>query len=105
MPALRQHACRRIAEIASARAVDGCKLNGTLYDVRTVLPADEVSNSDMLKQGRIASHVVASWFADPPDDDPVLAEQIPFLPRRADDYTMRSAVVSTNAPKTDPAPG
>lgn len=67
---------------ASARAVDGCKLNGTLYDVRTVLPADEVSNSDMLKQGRIASHVVASWFADPPDDDRVLAEQIPFLPRR-----------------------
>jgi hypothetical protein len=38
-------------------ADDGRKLNGTLYDVRTALPADEVSNQDMLEQGRIASHV------------------------------------------------
>jgi hypothetical protein len=36
----------------------------------------------MLEQGRIAAHVVASWFADPPDDDRLLADQIPFLPRR-----------------------
>jgi hypothetical protein len=73
--------------------VVGRTTNGTLYDVRTALPADEVSNQAMLEQGRIASHVVASWFADPPDDDRTIADQIPFLPRRADDYTLRSAVV------------
>jgi hypothetical protein len=47
----------------------------------------------MREQGRIASLVVASWFVNPPDDDRALADQIPFLPRRAGDYTLRSAVV------------
>lgn len=75
------------------RLDDGRQINGTFYDVRTVLPADEVGNQDMLEQGRIASSVVAAWFADPPDDDRTLADQIPFLPRRADDYTLRAAVV------------
>jgi hypothetical protein len=78
---------------APKEADDGREFNGTFYDVRTALPADEVSNQDMLEQGRVASHVVAAWFADPPDDDRTLADQIPFLPRRADDYTLRSAVV------------
>jgi hypothetical protein len=68
-------------------------LNGTFYDVRTALPADEVSNQDRLEQGRVASRVVAAWFTDPPDDDSTIADQIPFLPRRADDYTLRSAIV------------
>ena len=72
---------------------NGQEANGTFYDVRTALPADEESNQAMLEQGRIAGHVVASWFADPPDDDRTLADQIPFLPRRTDDYTLRSAVV------------
>jgi hypothetical protein len=61
--------------------------------VRTALPANEVSDQDMLEQGRIASHVVAAWFANPPDDDRTIADQISFLPGRADDYTLRSAVV------------
>jgi hypothetical protein len=37
---------------------DGRDINGTLYDVRTALSADEVSNQDMLRQRRLASEVV-----------------------------------------------
>jgi hypothetical protein len=76
----------------SLKPMDGGPLNGTFYDVRTALPAEEVHNLEMLEQGRIASQVVTSWFTDPPDDDSKLADQIPFLPRRPDDYTMRAAV-------------
>jgi hypothetical protein len=78
----------------SRKPVDnGGSLNSTFYDVRTALPADEVRNLEMLEQDRIASLVVIQWFANPPDDDRPLADRIPFLPRRPDDYTLRSAVV------------
>jgi hypothetical protein len=72
---------------------DGRELNGTFYDVRTVLPADEVSNRQLLEQGEIAARVVISWFTNPPDDAMTLADEIPFLPRREDDYTLRAATV------------
>jgi hypothetical protein len=74
---------------------DGRGINGTFFDTRTTLPADEVRNSDMLEQGSIAAQVVAAWFDQPtdPENDLALADQIPFLPRREDDYTLRSAVV------------
>jgi hypothetical protein len=72
---------------------DGRGVNGTFYDVRTALPADEVSNADIIDQGRIACHVVAEWFAShDPETDETLADRIPFLPRREDDYTLRAAV-------------
>ena len=71
---------------------DGSEANGTLYDVRTVLAADEVANRDMLEQGRVAAHVVATWVEGDrnPHQVGALAEQIPFLPRREDDYTLRA---------------
>jgi hypothetical protein len=86
---------------AVQRTADGQELNGTFYDVRTALPADEVRNRDMIEQGRIANHVVATWLADglPPAAD---ADRIPFLPRRHDDYVQKSAVKTTLSefPKT-----
>ena len=72
---------------------NGGEANGTFYDVRTALPADEVKNQEMLEQGRTASDVVARWFTNPLADDSTLADQIPFLPRRSNNYTLRSAVV------------
>jgi len=70
------------------------EINGTFYDVRTALPADDVKNQDMLEQGRIASDVVARWLAtsSDPEDDNKFADRIPFLPRRNDDYALRAAV-------------
>ena len=65
-------------------AEDGRQINGTFYDVRTVLAADEVSNLDLLEQGAIAARVAISWFTDPPDTPDsirTLADEIPFLPR------------------------
>jgi hypothetical protein len=76
-------------DLGGGRAIDG-----TFYDVRTVLPADEVRNQDWIEQGLIAGHVVKSWFTDQPDDDSRLADEIPFLPRREDDYTLRLAEAS-----------
>jgi hypothetical protein len=76
----------------------GHAINGTFLDIRTVLPADEVRNQDWIEQGLIAGHVVKSWFTDRPDDDSKLADAIPFLPRREDDYTMRAAGVSESYP-------
>jgi len=61
-----------------------------------VLAADEVSNPALLQQGDIAWRVVMSWFTDRPADSRTLADEIPFLPRREDDYTLRAAVVRTD---------
>lgn len=70
------------------------KIDGTFYDIRTALPADEVRNQDMLEQGRIAAHAVARWFCSERTEEleRELAEMIPFLPRREDDHTLRTAV-------------
>jgi hypothetical protein len=78
---------------------DGSEANGTLYEVRTVLPADEVANRDMLEQGRIAAHVVATWREGDCDPQQVvaLAGQIPFLPRE-DDYTLRAVTRQCTSP-------
>jgi hypothetical protein len=46
--------------------------------------------------GDIAWRVVMSWFTDRPADSRTLADEIPFLPRREDDYTLRAAVVRTD---------
>jgi hypothetical protein len=66
-------------------------IGGALYDVRTVLPAGEVRNPEMLEQGRIAGRVVEAWFARQSGID-ALVDQIPFLPRR-EDYTLRTAAI------------
>ena len=70
---------------------DGREINGTFYDVRTVLPADEVTNLALLEQGDIATRVTMSWLTDRPADSRTLADKIPFLPRREDDYALRAA--------------
>jgi len=71
---------------------NGPLTNGTFYDVRTVLWADEVKNERMLAQGRIATSVVMHWLKSPPSNEleAALAEAIPYLPRRSDDYTLRA---------------
>ena len=53
-----------VGSIKHARqlTVDDISVDGTFYDVRTALPTDEVRNKDMLEQGHIAAHVVASWL-------------------------------------------
>ena len=81
---------------------DGREINGTFYDVRTVLPADEVSNPALLEQGDIATRVTMSWLTDRPADSRGLADEIPFLPRREDDYALRAATVfADEAPRVD----
>ena len=50
-----------------------------------------VSNPDLLEQGAIAARVAISWFTNPPVDPRTLADEIPFLPRRENDYALRSA--------------
>jgi hypothetical protein len=68
---------------AVQRDREGGLYDAPFYDVRTVLPADEVRNPDMLEQGRIAHDAVVSWFDDrDPDRIETLAEQILLRPRR-----------------------
>ena len=58
-----------------------------VFDVRTVLPADEIGDSRaaLLEQGRAAADAVVRWLKDEAYERP-LAEQIPVLPRREDSY-------------------
>jgi hypothetical protein len=74
------------------KRMDGRLINGTFYDVRTTLPADEVRNQDMLQQGQIASQAVARWLVTERSHnlDTALTDAIPFLPRRGDDYATRA---------------
>jgi hypothetical protein len=78
---------------AVRREADDRLLDGTFYDVRTVLPADEVRDTAMLEQGDASAAAVAAWLKARAgiDEAKVMAEQIPFLPRREDDYTLRTA--------------
>jgi hypothetical protein len=46
---------------------DGHTINGTLLDVRTALPADEVKSRAMLDQGDAATHAVITWMKERPD--------------------------------------
>lgn len=74
----------------------GDRVGCAFYDVRTVLPADEVRNQAMLEQGRIALDAVESWHHDrDPDRMDELAARIPFLPRREDDHTLRSIAAAS----------
>jgi hypothetical protein len=77
---------------ALARPSDGGPLeDGSFLDVRTVLWAEDVTNQALLDQSRIANEVIMAWLKDRSlDDAPALAAQIPFLPRREDDYTLRA---------------
>jgi hypothetical protein len=61
-------------------------------DVRTVLPADEVRNYALLEQGEKAHDAVREWLDErDPGKLKALAETIPFMARREDDFTMRMA--------------
>jgi hypothetical protein len=65
---------------------------GMLFNVRTVLPADEVKNQALLDQGAVCSHVVSAWIENKDQRDiEKLVAKIPFVPAR-DDYTMRAAI-------------
>jgi hypothetical protein len=71
---------------------NGRTLEEAFYDVRTVLSADEIGDSQwsMLEQGRAATHAGIEWFAskDPPCEKE-LAERIPYLAPREDCYPLR----------------
>jgi hypothetical protein len=72
------------------------RYNGTFFDVRTALPADEVRSREMLEQGAYATRAVASWLDDRGVSKALtqkLADTIPFLPRR-EDYTSLTATRS-----------
>jgi hypothetical protein len=79
------------------RAAKRSKLHGhevqtTVFDVRTVMPDNEVKNIQMLEQGAMASRAVRTWIDSDDhcfDDDQKLADSIPFMPRR-DDYVTKS---------------
>ena len=74
---------------------DGREFEEAVYDVRTVLPADEIGErrQSLLEQGSIAADVVFEWFeSEDGADEQELAERIPYLPRREDSYPARSAV-------------
>jgi hypothetical protein len=69
-------------------------INATLFDVRTALLADSVTDQQMLTQGAWATNAVAKWLDDRTVARSVnlqLAETIPFIPRR-DDFTTQHAV-------------
>jgi hypothetical protein len=59
-----------------------------LYDVRTILNVDEVKDQAMVQQGMVAAQVVREWTQ---TRNHALADQIPYLPRRENDYTLRAA--------------
>ena len=66
----------------------------TLFDVRTALPAHEVTDRRMVEQGRLATLAVDEWIKERSLADPLiarLAATIPYLPRREDDYTLQAA--------------
>lgn len=61
------------------------------FDVRTVLPADEVRDPALLEQGRAANVAVGTWLEDRTvSHTKELGLSIPPLPRREDDYTLRA---------------
>ncbi len=83
-----------VGSIKHARqsAGDGRAVDGSFYDVRTALPADEDGvDRAKLAQGVIAYEAVAEWFATrDPRKIGALAAKIPYLPRR-EDFTLRAA--------------
>lgn len=71
---------------------NGHTLEEIVLDIRTVLDINELGDSQvaLLKQGQIASEVVAAWIKnDVPERE--LASRIPALPRREDSYPARTA--------------
>ena len=57
------------------------------YDVWTALFTNEITNQGMLNQGKVAAGVLQAWSH---SRDHSLVAQIPYLPRREDDYTMQA---------------
>jgi hypothetical protein len=84
--------CLRHGDILAVGSVKAYP-DGRFLDIRTVLPADEVRDQALLDQGAIAHAVVTDWLAErDPRQAKELAARIPCLPRREDDFTLRSAV-------------
>ena len=69
---------------------NGKQVEETVYDVRTVLLVDELGprRQGLLEQGNAATSAVIAWFkgAAGEFDEKQLAERIPRLERRGDDY-------------------
>jgi len=68
----------------------GKVIEEAVFDVRTVLPADEIgaSRAALLEQGRAATEAVVRWLK-VESNELALAETIPALPRREDSYPTR----------------
>ena len=72
---------------------DGRASEERIYDVRTVLPADEIgpARQHQLRQGELAAAAVTDWFENADSlDEETLVDAIPFLPRREDHYPVRA---------------
>jgi hypothetical protein len=76
---------------ANGRPIERC-----FFDVRTVLPTDEIgpSRQSLLDQGNAAAAAVIAWFKDTDCDESALAERIPRLERREDIYPLRRQAAS-----------
>ena len=74
----------------------GKRVFGMLYEVRTMLPIDELDPSDCrLKQGRIALNAVTDWAMNNRKDPEGYANKIPILAPRDETYTTKTAVRAT----------
>ncbi len=83
--------CLRYGDILAVGSIKHGVDVGAFFDVRTVLPANEVRDSAMLAQGAAAYDAVKAWLPGCGSTQlAALAEKIPPLPRREDDYTLRS---------------
>ena len=77
---------------------NGKQVEETVYDVRTVLPVDEIGDSKrpMLEQGKAAASAVIAWLKDADPDEGVLAERIPRVERREDIFPLRTGARQTS---------
>ena len=81
---------------ALQRCSDGSSRIGSILDVRTVLPLDDLRESSarqqaMIDQGEAAFEAVRAWFGSEPGSDEDLADGIPALPCDRTDYSSVAA--------------
>jgi hypothetical protein len=82
--------------VAGPENRNGRRVYGMLYEVRTMLPIDELDPSDgRLKQGRIALTAVTDWAMNNRKDPEGYASKIPILAARDETYTTKTAVKAT----------
>ena len=77
-------------------------INGTIFDARTALLTESVTDREMVTQGKYATHAVAKWLDDRtihPSVNLKLADTIPFIPRR-DDYTIQHGIIDARRSNT-----